>query len=117
MDNWDPLGKKPGPDQVTVAGVVVRAGDRVRLWPAGRADILDLALRGKTATVEAIEEDFEGRIHLAVTVDEDPGRDIGRLRQPGHRFFFGLQEVEPIPFGNDRLGQLFTEGPDQGEHS
>jgi hypothetical protein len=109
MDNWDPLGENPGTDHVTVDGVVLRPGGRVCLWPAGRADILDLALKGKTATIEAIEEDFEGRIHLAVTVDEDPGKDLGQGRQPGHRFFFGVEEVEPIPFGNDRLGKLFVD--------
>ncbi len=30
-----------------------------------------------TATVEAIEQDFEGRVYLAVTVDDDPGKDLG----------------------------------------
>jgi hypothetical protein len=56
---------------------------------------MDLALAGQTAVVEAIEQDFEDRIHVAVVLDEDPGRDLGLLRQPGHRFFFGLDEVEP----------------------
>jgi hypothetical protein len=28
-------------------------------------------------------------------LDEDPGRDMGMLRQPGHRFFFDPEEVEP----------------------
>jgi hypothetical protein len=53
-------------------------------------------LAGKTATIESIEQDFEGRVYLAVTVDEDPGRDFGQLRQPGHRFFFSPPEVEPL---------------------
>jgi hypothetical protein len=72
----------------------IRQGDRVRLRPRGRADIMDLALAGMTATVEAIEQDYEGRIYLAVTVDDDPGKDLGALRQPGHRFFFQPEEVE-----------------------
>jgi hydrogenase maturation protease len=29
-------------------------------------------------------------------VDEDPGRDIGLMRQPAHRFFFNPSELEPI---------------------
>jgi len=29
--------------------------------------------------------------------DDDPGRDIGIMRQPGHRFFFDPEEVEPLP--------------------
>jgi hypothetical protein len=74
----------------------IRAGTRVRLRPRGRADIMDLALAGMAATVESIERDFEGRVYLAVTVDDDPGKDLGALRQPGHRFFFSPEEVEPL---------------------
>jgi hypothetical protein len=76
--------------------VDLKPGDRVRLWPLGRADIMDLALEGMTATIEAIEQDFEDRVYLAVTVDDDPGKDLGQQRQPGHRFFFGVEEVEPL---------------------
>ena len=81
---------------VRVGAVTLRAGDRVRLRPRANADIMDMALRGKTATIDAIEQDFEDRIHLAVLVDDDPGRDLGALRQPGHRFFFSPEEVEPL---------------------
>jgi hydrogenase maturation protease len=73
----------------------VGPGDRVRLRPSARADIFDLALAGKLATIQSIEQDFEGRLYLAVTVDDDPGSDLGAQRQPGHRFFFGPDEVEP----------------------
>jgi hydrogenase maturation protease len=31
-----------------------------------------------------------------VVLDDDPGRDMGLLRQPGHRFFFDVDEVEPL---------------------
>jgi hypothetical protein len=73
-----------------------QAGDRVRLRPRGRADILDLALDGKEATVVAVEEDLEGRIYVAVTVSDDPGSDLGRAGFPGHRFFFRPEEVERL---------------------
>jgi hypothetical protein len=56
--------------------------------------VFDLALAGKTAIVESIEQDYEGKTHLAVVLDDDPGRDLGMLRQPGHRFFFSPEEVE-----------------------
>jgi hypothetical protein len=69
-------------------------GQRVRLKPQGRADVLDLALVGKTATIVSVEQDFEGQVHLCVTVDDDPGQDLGRQGQPGHRFFFRPEEVE-----------------------
>jgi hypothetical protein len=75
----------------------VRQGDRVRLRPRKGGDILDLALAGQLATVESVEQDYEGRVHIAVVLDEDPGRELGMMRQPGHRFFFGADEVEPAP--------------------
>jgi hypothetical protein len=71
-------------------------GDRVRLRPGRRADILDLALDGKTATIVAIEQDFEGRVFFAVTVDDDPGRDLGTDGKPGHRFFFRREELVAV---------------------
>jgi hypothetical protein len=84
------------PAAVRVSGVDVSPGGRVRLRPRRGGDILDLALSGKLATVEAIEQDFEGNVHLAVVLDDDPGRDLGMMRQPGHRFFFRPEEVEPV---------------------
>jgi len=97
MDSWDPEADRRRLDCVHIGPAEVRAGDRVRLRPRGRADIMDIALAGKAATVEAIEQDFEGLVYLAVTVDDDPGKDLGMLRQPGHRFFFRAEEVEPLP--------------------
>jgi hypothetical protein len=75
-------------------GVDLRPGDRVRLRPGGRGDVLDLALAGMDATIASVERDYEGRVHFAVTVDDDPGRDLGASGQPGHRFFFGREELE-----------------------
>jgi hypothetical protein len=96
MTDWDPEAERRRLECVHVGPCEVRQGDRVRLCPRGRADVLDLALIGKIATVAGIEQDYEGRTYLAVTVDEDPGRDLGALNQPGHRFFFLPEEVEPL---------------------
>jgi hypothetical protein len=73
----------------------IKKGDIVVLRPRRGADILDVVLAGKRAIVESVEEDYEGKIHVAIVLEDDPGRDLGMLRQPGHRFFFGLEEVEP----------------------
>jgi len=54
---------------------------------------------GKVAVIEAIEQDFEDVIQLAVVLDDDPGREFGMMRQPGHRFFFSPEEVEPVESG------------------
>jgi hypothetical protein len=97
MGSWDPDADRRRLECVHVGQAEVRAGDRVRLRPLGRADVMDLALAGRTATVDTIERDFEGQVYLAVTVEDDPGRDLGALRQPGHRFFFRPEEVEPLP--------------------
>ena len=91
---WDPLAEKKTLEKVLSAGIELKPGDRVRLRPRGGADIFDLALRGRTATINAIEQDLENRIHLAVTIDDDPGRDLGTDGKPGHRFFFSPEEVE-----------------------
>jgi hypothetical protein len=77
-------------------GIEIKPGDSVRLRPLGRADIMDIALDGKSATVVGIEQDFENRIYISVVVDDDPGKDLGLRGQPGHRFFFGIEEVEPL---------------------
>jgi hydrogenase maturation protease len=93
---WEEL-ERPGPDSVEVGGSELRPGSRVRLAPRAGADVFDAVLAGKTALVEGIEQDLEGRVTLAVVVEDDPGRDLGFARQPGHRFFFGPEEVEPLP--------------------
>jgi hypothetical protein len=93
---WQLLEDKTPIGSLRVAGVELRAGDIVRLRPRAGGDVLDLALAGKVAIIESIEQDYEGNPHLAVVLEDDPGRDLGMQRQPGHRFFFSPEEVEPI---------------------
>ena len=100
---WRLLEDKSTLDNLEIGGVEVRPGDHVRLRPREGGDVLDIALRGKIATVEAIEQDYEGKVHLAVIINDDPGRDLGTERQPGHRFFFAPQEVEPVNAAGDRF--------------
>jgi hypothetical protein len=83
-------------ESVTVAGIELRKGDRVRIRPKARADAFDLALAGRIALIESIEVDFEDKIHLALVIEDDPGRDLGLDRMPGHRFFYALDEIEPL---------------------
>jgi hydrogenase maturation protease len=84
------------PRYVTLDGVKVGRGSRVVLRPRPGADILDQAIAGRVAVVDRVDEDMEGSLQLAVVVEDDPGRDLGELRQPGHRFFFSPDEVEPL---------------------
>jgi hydrogenase maturation protease len=121
---WEELGR-PAPDSVVVGGIELRRGSRVRLRPRASADVWDLALAGRVAVVEGIEQDMEDHVQLTVTVEDDPGRDLGR---PGHRFFFAPEEVEPLAvrvlvagignvfLGDDGFGVALAERLAQSEH-
>lgn len=95
-DFWAHMESR-GPATVTVGGTRIGAGSRVRLRPRSHADVFDMIADGRTAVVEAVEQDESGRIHLAVTLEDDPGRDLGEVRLPGHRFFYAPEDVEPLP--------------------
>jgi hypothetical protein len=73
-------------------GNALAPGMRVRLHPAGRAGALDLVLDGRLATVSAVERDYDGGVHVAVTIDDD----AGAASFPGHRLFFRPDEVEVL---------------------
>jgi hypothetical protein len=93
---WQLLEDKPSIDRITGDGVDFTIGDRVRLRPRKGGDIMDLALAGKIGIIESIEQDYEGTLQIAIVMDDDPGRDLGMLRQPGHRFFFSVEEIESV---------------------
>lgn len=97
MESWGELSK-PAPKSVTVGGVEIGRGSRVVLRPGG-GDVMDRALTGQMAVIESIHQDLEGKVQLAVILDDDPGRDLGEKRQPGHRFFFSPSDVEPMAQG------------------
>ena len=89
--------------------ILSRLDEQQRRWVAGRearrrghggiqqvAEITGLHPETIRIGRDELEQDLEGRAYLAVTVDDDPGKDLGMLRQPGHRFFFSPAEVEPL---------------------
>src|SRR5438270_11862671 len=73
---WDEPGANTRLERVTVAGVLLKPGDHVRLHPRRSADAFDILLAGRTAQIESIEQDFENQVYLAVTIDDDPGRGL-----------------------------------------
>jgi hypothetical protein len=95
---WDPGADRavdPETDRVTVAGVAVAKGSRVRLAPShASADAQDMFLAGRPATVAAVLRDVDGATHVAVTLDDDPGADlagaVGRFR------YFAPDELVPL---------------------
>jgi hypothetical protein len=93
----------PADDFMKLHGVMrsaaheIKTGDRVRLKPKPGGDVFDIVLAGRVAIVESVEQDFEDRFHVSVVIEDDPGRDLGMMRQPGHRFFFSPEELELLP--------------------
>ena len=91
-----PTASKPELAFLHADGRGLAVGDRVRLRPKGGADIFDLILKDEVAVIEAIERDFDNKVHVAVVLDADPGREFGLDRMPGHRFFFSPDEIELV---------------------
>jgi hypothetical protein len=71
-----------------------RRGGRVLLRPGPKADLHARMLDGRNATIERIYVDYDGKVHLGVTVDGDPGQEL--MRETGRLLFFFPPEVEVI---------------------
>jgi hypothetical protein len=82
-----------GEPEATVDGVTYRPGARVRLRAAG-GTAQDHLLTGRTATVERIYIDYDDAVHLGVTVDDDPGREL--MRDIGRYLYFKPVDVEVL---------------------
>ncbi len=85
---------RAGVEQADFDGVHFRRGGKVVLRPGTDADVHSRILDGRTATIERIFIDYDGRMHLGVTVDDDPGQDL--MRDTGRYLFFFAPEVEVI---------------------
>ncbi len=98
MPWWDPGADatvSPRTDSVVVDGVRIASGSRVVMRPgARRADAQDLFLAGREAIVEAVLNDVDGQIHLAVTPADDPAADLQRSH--GRFLYFAPDEVQPM---------------------
>ncbi|MFE7592969.1 hypothetical protein ACFU6K_26510 [Kitasatospora sp. NPDC057512] len=110
---WDPgddPGVDPERDRVLVDGRQVGAGSRVLLRPGRRrTDAQDLFLDGRTGVVEAVLHDLDGSVHLAVTVEDDPGADLWRAQ--GRFRYFQPDEVTPLDGTAPPVGGAPVEGP------
>lgn len=79
-------------DRVQVHGGCATVGATVRLRPRNGADAQDMFLRQRLATVRAIRPDADGRVHLAVTLDDDPAAQL--QAETGRYLYFAPEEVE-----------------------
>jgi hypothetical protein len=82
----------PGEERATVAGVTFERGATLVLRPGTERDPFDRMLDGRRATLERIYIDYDDRVHLAVTVDDDPGQEL--MRETGRYLFFFAHEVQ-----------------------
>jgi hypothetical protein len=81
-----------GEERLVVDGVAYRRGDHVRLRPDEGRNAQDHLLTGRMATIERVYVDYDDKVHLCVTVDDDPGQDI--MRDIGRYLYFKPDEVE-----------------------
>jgi hypothetical protein len=83
---------RAGEDAAEVDGVTFRRGAGVIIRPGPDADLHARMLDGRGATIERIFTDYDGRTHLGVTIDDDPGQAL--MRETGRYLFFFAEEVE-----------------------
>jgi hypothetical protein len=105
MELRDPVTREPprpsadvrdptrGLPEVEVDGVVFRRGARVVVREGIEADLQARMLQGRIVRVERIHRDYDGRVHLGVSVDE-PGHEV--LRETGRFLWFFPPEVEVV---------------------
>ncbi|MBV8991386.1 MAG: hypothetical protein JO372_22735 [Solirubrobacterales bacterium] len=84
----------PGMERATVEGVTFERGATVILRPGSDRDPFDKMLDGRRATLERIYVDYDERVYLAVTVDDDPGQEL--MRETGRYLFFFTHEVQTL---------------------
>jgi hypothetical protein len=74
---------------------VYRRGGKLVLRPGPDASLEARMVDGRTATIERIFVDYDGKVHLGVTVDDVPGQEL--MRETGRFLFFFPPEVEVLP--------------------
>ena len=88
------LEDPPGEREVTFAGKTYRRGDKVLLHPPASNDVYDKMLEGRPATIHRLFLRVDDRLHIGVTVDDDPMQEI--LGASGRFLFFFAEEVELV---------------------
>lgn len=89
------MSDAPGLTVKEVNGITYCKGDVVQLHLGQRrSDAMDILLDKKMATIEIIYEDYDDNVHLAVTMNDDPGQDMAR--EFGRYLFFSPNEVKHL---------------------
>ena len=88
------VDNNPGERATTIDGITFTKGAKVVLKPGTERDVYDQILDGRVATLERIYVAYDDEVHLAVTVDDDPGQQL--MRETGRYLFFKAHEVQPL---------------------
>jgi hypothetical protein len=88
------IDPRAGEQQADVGTKSFRRGGKVVVRPETGADLQARMLDGRTATVERIFTDYDGKVHLGLTIDDDPGQDL--MRDTGRYLYFFAHELEVI---------------------
>jgi hypothetical protein len=94
LDGTASARNNPGEERATVGGVTFVKGSKLLLKPGTDRDVYDRLLHGRQATLERIYIDYDDRVHLGVTVDDDPGQEL--MRETGRYLFFFAHEVQAL---------------------
>jgi hypothetical protein len=90
----EPSQGPPDIGTISIRGVDVGKGSRVRISPKRRADAHDIFLKGRYGKVAGVFEDVDGQIYVAVTLEDDPSGELNEWY--GRYYYFDATEVEPL---------------------
>ncbi|MGZ4175242.1 MAG: hypothetical protein ACXVUX_03355 [Solirubrobacteraceae bacterium] len=85
---------RAGDAVLDIGGRTFRRGGKVVIRPGPDADVHARMLDGRTATVERIFTDYDGKAHLGLTIDDDPGQEL--MRETGRYLYFFAPELEVV---------------------
>jgi hypothetical protein len=85
---------RAGDSSLDVGGRTFRQGGKVVIRPGLDADVHARMLDGRTATIERIFTDYDGKAHLGLTIDDDPGQEL--MRETGRYLYFFAPELEVV---------------------
>jgi hypothetical protein len=88
------IDPRAGDSMLDVEGQTFRQGGKVVIRPGPDADIHARMLDGRTATIERIFTDYDGKAHLGLTIDDDPGQEL--MRETGRYLYFFAPELEVV---------------------
>jgi hypothetical protein len=88
------IDPRAGDAVLDVDGQTFRQGGKVVIRPGPDADVHARMLDGRTATIERIFTDYDGKAHLGLTIDDDPGQEL--MRETGRYLYFFAPELEVV---------------------